>query len=200
VTLTANLCAGSLAAFPDPLENLFFPKEQSMPKRVCLTAAILVLLTLTAGNSPLSAQVKASADEAAIKALYTKWNDAFNKKDANTVMSFYAPDVFVYDVIPPRAYPSWDSYKKNWEGLFAQFPGPLTNTVSDLKITVVGPVAYTRFINDGTMTAKDGTRSHVVVRSTDVWRKIDGKWLIVEEHNSVPVDLATGKPDMLSTP
>jgi ketosteroid isomerase-like protein len=64
----------------------------------------------------------------------------------------------------------------------------------------VGPVAYTHFINSGTMTDKDGTQSHVVVRSTDVWRKIDGKWLIVEEHNSVPVDMATGKPDMLSTP
>ena len=169
-----------------------------MRKCACLTATIFILLALNAPS--MSAQAKASSDEAAIKALYSKWNDAFNKKDADAIMSFYAPDVFVYDVIPPRAYPSWDSYKKNWEGLFAQFPGPLTNTVSDLKITVVGPVAYTHFINSGTMTDKDGTQSHVVVRSTDVWRKINGKWLIVEEHNSVPVDMTTGKPDMLSTP
>jgi ketosteroid isomerase-like protein len=38
------------------------------------------------------------------------------------------------------------------------------------------------------------------VRITDVYRKIGGKWLIVLEHVSVPVDLATGKPDMLSKP
>jgi uncharacterized protein (TIGR02246 family) len=169
-----------------------------MRKCVCMTAAFAVLLALTAPS--LSAQAKASADEAAISALYTKFNDAFNNRDVNGVMSIYAPDVFVYDVIPPREYASWDAYKKDWDGFFAQFSGPIHNTVSDLKITVVGPVAYTQYIADGTLTAQDGTQSHIVVRSTDVWRKTNGKWLVVEEHNSVPVDLATGKPDMLSTP
>jgi ketosteroid isomerase-like protein len=61
-------------------------------------------------------------------------------------------------------------------------------------------VAYAHYIDDGTMTAADGTKSHMVVRSTDVWRKQNGKWLIVQEHNSFPVDLATGKADPLSTP
>lgn len=167
-----------------------------MYKRVFL-AAILALLCLPVLD--LRAQAPASSGEAAIKALYTKWNDAFNKKDVDGIMSLYAPDVFVYDVIPPRAYPSWDAYKKNWTDLFVQFP-TVNNTVSDLHVTVVGPVAYTRFINSGTMTAKDGTQSHVVVRSTDVWRRINGRWLIVQEHNSIPVDLNTSKPDMLSTP
>jgi hypothetical protein len=35
---------------------------------------------------------------------------------------------------------------------------------------------------------------------TDVYRKIKGKWLIVQEHVSFPVDLATGKADLLSKP
>jgi len=35
---------------------------------------------------------------------------------------------------------------------------------------------------------------------SDVYRKIHGKWLIVQEHVSVPVDLNTGKPDLLSKP
>jgi hypothetical protein len=30
--------------------------------------------------------------------------------------------------------------------------------------------------------------------------QMNGKWLIVEEHNSVPVDLHTMKPDLLSKP
>ena len=32
---------------------------------------------------------------------------------------------------------------------------------------------------------------------TDVYRKTDGKWLIVQEHVSVPVEIDTGKPDFL---
>ena len=115
-------------------------------------------------------------------------------------MAVYAQDVFVFDVIPPREYPTWGAYKKDWEGLFAEFPGPVTNTVSDLHITVVGSVAYTRSIDDGTLTGKDGSKMHLVVRSTDVLRKSNGKWHIVQEHNSFPVDPTTGKADMLSKP
>jgi ketosteroid isomerase-like protein len=46
---------------------------------------------------------------------------------------------------------------------------------------------------------KDGTHSDAKVRVTDVYRKIDGKWLVVHEHVSVPID-ASGKPDMMSRP
>jgi hypothetical protein len=39
-----------------------------------------------------------------------------------------------------------------------------------------------------------------VARTTDVYRKMQGKRFIVAEHNSVPVDLQTMKPDILSKP
>jgi uncharacterized protein (TIGR02246 family) len=171
-----------------------------MRKPISATAALLLLLGLTAGVRPATAQSKSSADEASIRALYNKFNDAFNKKDVDGIMSVYAPGVFVFDVIPPREYSGWEAYKKDWQGLFSAFPGPVTNTISDLNVTVIGPVAYTHYIDDGTTTAADGTKSHMVVRSTDVWRRQNGKWLIVQEHNSFPVDLTTGKADPLSTP
>ena len=40
----------------------------------------------------------------------------------------------------------------------------------------------------------------MTLRVTDVLRKIKGKWLIVHEHDSVPVDVATGKADLTSKP
>jgi len=175
-----------------------------MQKLAYLGAAVLVLmgvlLGITAGVLPMSAQASSAGDKAAIQALYKEFNDAFNKKDVNRIMAIYAPDVFVFDVVPPREYATWDAYKKDWEDLFVMFPGPVTNSISELNITVVGTVAYAHSIDDSTMTAKDGSKSHVVVRSTDVLRKSNGKWRIVQEHNSVPVDLATGKADLLSQP
>jgi hypothetical protein len=45
---------------------------------------------------------------------------------------------------------------------------------------------------------KDGNLIDVKFRVTDVLRKAKGKWLIVHEHVSVPVDLATGKADLAS--
>jgi hypothetical protein len=35
-------------------------------------------------------------------------------------------------------------------------------------------------------------------RLTNVWRKENSAWKIIYEHNSFPVDLATGKPDLQS--
>ncbi len=65
---------------------------------------------------------------------------------------------------------------------------------------MVGPVAYSHSIQTGQLTGKDGSKMDLVVRVTDVYRKLKGKWLIVQEHVSVPVDLATQKPDLLSKP
>jgi ketosteroid isomerase-like protein len=46
----------------------------------------------------------------------------------------------------------------------------------------------------------DGSPMEMTVRVTDVYRKMDDKWLIVQEHASVPVDLTTGKADLMSKP
>ena len=65
---------------------------------------------------------------------------------------------------------------------------------------MVGSVAYGHSIQSGQLTAKDGTKTQLVVRVTDVYRKLGGAWKIVQEHVSIPVDLGTLKPDLLSKP
>ena len=49
-------------------------------------------------------------------------------------------------------------------------------------------------------TRANGSKKDLNVRVTDVYRKIHGRWLIVQEHVSVPVDIGTGKADLLSRP
>jgi ketosteroid isomerase-like protein len=161
-------------------------------------------VVLAAGFAPhVYAQAKtATDDKASIEALEKKYNDGFNARDVNAIMSCYAPGkrLFVFDAVPPREYPSWDAYKKDWEGLFAAYPGALSNKISEQSITVVGSVAYGHNIQTGYFTRKDGSRVDVVVRVSDVYRKINGEWLIVQEHVSFPVDIDTGKADLLSRP
>jgi ketosteroid isomerase-like protein len=141
------------------------------------------------------------SDRAQIAALERGFMAAFNAKNVTRIMSYYDKEgLFVFDVVTPREFPSWASYKKDWEGLMAMNPGPLEMKLSDLAITVSGDVAYGHSIQGGYMTDKAGKKSDLVVRVTDVYRKIDGRWKIVQEHVSVPVDFATGQPDMLSKP
>jgi ketosteroid isomerase-like protein len=47
---------------------------------------------------------------------------------------------------------------------------------------------------------KDGKSFHFRERSTDLWKKVDGKWRVMHEHNSVPVDVITGVADLESKP
>jgi uncharacterized protein (TIGR02246 family) len=165
-----------------------------------LTALAVAILAST--NAAAADQPAANADKAAIQALEDTYNEGFNSKDVDKVMSVYVPgsQLFIFDVVPPREYKGWDAYKKDFEGLFAAFPGPVKNTISEQTIHVVGSLTYGHNIQTGEFTGKDGTKVQIVARTTDIYRKINGKWLIVEEHNSVPVDLDTMKPDLLSKP
>lgn len=174
-----------------------------MIKPAILVAALLASLCVSGAVFTAHAQASTAADDkAAIEALEQSYNDAFNARKVDAIMACYAPGkrLFVFDAIPPREYPSWDAYKRDWEGLLSAYPGPVSNAISEQSITVVGPVAYGHNIQTTNLTAKDGSHTTVVIRVTDVYRKIRGKWLIVQEHVSFPVDLATGKADLLSKP
>jgi len=135
-----------------------------------------------------------------IKALNQRFAAAVKAKDINTIMSVYAPDegLLVFDVIPPRQYVGAKAYRKNWEDALAFFSGPVEYEMSDLHIETDGDLGFSHRIDHGVLTDEAGEKLSLTLRITNVYRKIDGKWLIVHEHASVPVDLATGKADFSS--
>ncbi len=142
-------------------------------------------------------------DEQEIRALEERFAAAFRAKDVPAIMKGYAPgnELFVFDVVPPRQYVGFDAYKKDFEDFFAAFPGPVDKfEVQDLSIVTEGKLAFSHSIQPSIMTAKDGSKFNLVVRVTDGYRKINGKWLITHEHISIPVDLSTGKADPTSKP
>jgi ketosteroid isomerase-like protein len=142
-------------------------------------------------------------DEQEIRALEERFAAAFRAKDVPAIMKGYAPgnELFVFDVSPPRQYVGFEAYKKDWEDFFAAFPGPVDKfEVQDLSIVTGDKLAYSHSIQPAIMAAKDGSKFNFTVRVTDCYRKINGKWLITQEHVSVPVDMNTGKPDLASKP
>lgn len=148
------------------------------------------------------AQAKPAAnDKAEIEALEKGFFAAFNSRDADAVMAFYAPgnQLYVFDATPPRAYVGWDAYKKDWQEMFATY-AKISMRMVEQHITVADSMAYNYSIQSGTLVDKAGKKTEMTVRVTDVYRKTNGKWLIVHEHVSFPVDPATGKADMMSKP
>lgn len=168
------------------------------------TSACGILLAaagLIASPAPLHAASTAAArDRAAIETLESRFAAAFDAKDVSAIMRVYAPGsrLFVFDVTPPRQHVGWADYRTDWQDTFKATRGPVHLAISHLSVTVVGPVAYGHSIQKARYTRTDGAHEELVVRVTDVYRKIHGRWLIVQEHVSVPVDLDTGKADLLS--
>jgi len=163
-------------------------------------AAALVATCLSAGV-PARAQTK---DEQEIRALESRFAAAFNAKDLDAIMKVYVPgnDLFVFDVGVPRQHVGWEDYKKDWQDYLALFKGPIKFTISDLSVMSDGKIGYGHSIQQVSGTGTDGTPMNMVARVTDVYRKIDGKWLIVQEHVSVPIDFSGPKPmpDLMSKP
>jgi ketosteroid isomerase-like protein len=142
----------------------------------------------------------AGNDRAQIMTLYTNFAAAFERKDIDGVMASYVHDnsLFVFDASPPREFVGSDSYKADYKAFFDLCKGPLREKVSDVGVTVRGDVAYSHAVAEISGSLKQGGTFDAVLRVTDVLRKLNGKWVIVQEHLSVPVDLFTGKADLKS--
>ena len=147
-----------------------------------------------------AAALAAPGGDAGIRALEARFAQAATAKDLDAIMKVYAPDVFVFDVIPPRQYVGAPAYREDWKAVFAGFAGPVKFEISDLTVSAEGAVGYSHSIQHLTGMDPKGVAIDLTVRVTDVYRKSAGKWLIVQEHVSVPVDLGTLKPDLTSKP
>ncbi|HEX3681871.1 MAG TPA: SgcJ/EcaC family oxidoreductase [Bryobacteraceae bacterium] len=169
-------------------------------KHLAVLCTVVSIAALTAAYSTRAQAY--SDDKSEITAVEQRIMEGFKAKDVNKIMSCYTPDdsLFVFDVVPPREYVGAKAYRKDWEDLFAQYPGPAEAEMSDLHVTANGTFGYAHLIVHSVLTDKDGKRTEADVRTTDVFRKTGGTWLIVHEHNSVPVDLATGKADFMTKP
>jgi ketosteroid isomerase-like protein len=136
-----------------------------------------------------------TGNEAAIRSLEDKFTAAFNAGDIDAMMMNYIPDnsLVVFDVVPRKEYYGADAYRRNWMDFFSHFKGKPTITITDLGITADENIGFGHSIQHVSGTGVNGQPVNRTVRVTDGYRKINGNWLIVLEHISVPVDLKTGK-------
>ena len=133
-------------------------------------------------------------DEAQIRQGAESWAKAVHDKNADRVLSHYAPQVRTFDLAPPLQYlgPS-GSMRKDLEAWFKTWDGPIGYEIRDMKVELGGDIAFAHSLNRISGTKTDGEKADVWVRATVGYRKIDGKWLVTHEHVSVPFDMQTFK-------
>jgi ketosteroid isomerase-like protein len=194
---TANSeTALGLVEFPDWKSNE--TRKDDMRKFVSYLFAPSIVLVSFCHALPMRAQ---SRDEQEIRAMEVRYVAAENAKDVDAIMKGYVPgnELFVFDLGLPRQHVGWDEYKKDWQAFFVVVQDPKLD-IKDLSITIEGKITYSHMIQHVIWTNKDGSSTELKAGVTDVYRKINGKWLIVQEHSSVPIHIATGKAEMMSQP
>jgi uncharacterized protein (TIGR02246 family) len=141
------------------------------------------------------------ADETAtIRKVIDGFVKAIRAKDIDGVMSVFAPEVVSFDISPPLQHGGGEAFVKRWQELFDSYQTPIDYELQDLSITAGDDVAFSHSLNRVSGTMKNGQKSDRWLRWTACFRKTNGKWLIVHEQVSVPVDMRSGKAVLDLTP
>lgn len=126
--------------------------------------------------------------EATIRARVEHLARSVRAKDIDAVMSSFAPGVVSFDIAMTLRYAGADRKRRTWEELFAAYEA-IDYEVSELGITIDGDLAVAHGVNHFSGTSAAGDATDVWLRWTACFQRIDGVWLIVHDHVSVPADL-----------
>ena len=131
-------------------------------------------------------------DEVEIRQVVDKIVEGLRNKDLEGLRRLYAEDIVSFDVEPPLQHVGIEAKLANWAPVFTFFER-VSYEVRDLTLTVGDDVAFGHAFGRLSGTLKNGTAtSGMWVRVTYCLRKIDGRWLIVHDQVSVPLDIASG--------
>ena len=112
------------------------------------------------------------------------------KGDAKAVLSHYAPSFVEYSLAPPLRQPGDGHDPAALEAWMATFEAPPRREVTRLEITTDGDVAFATSLDRLTAVPRGSTEPFSLwFRVTLGLRRIDGRWLVTHEHESVPFEM-----------
>jgi uncharacterized protein (TIGR02246 family) len=114
--------------------------------------------------------------------------EACRTKDIDLLMSLYSPDIVYFDIVLPHQFVGADAVRSNFMRWFAEYQGDIGLETHDLSVTVDGDVAFAHMLHADSGTRRGGQDMEVWLRATVCARRIDGRWQIIHEHVSFPMN------------
>ena len=128
-----------------------------------------------------------SSDKQQIRRLIKQWADATRDARQDEVLANHAPDVLIFDPLPPLKYESAAAYRKSWSEWQPETVGPGLFDLHELHITAGQDVGFAHALIHCGGTRPDGAKFEDWVRTTICLRKIRSRWFITHQHTSMPV-------------
>jgi len=149
-------------------------------------AAVCVLVVASV-VSPAFCGDKAAAGSVPDKALMQKIWDGWATLNPDNTVQFYAAGDHTFFDIAPLKYNTLDEYQQGVKNVLAGYTAASFTVNDDAQIHPAGQIVWATATVKSDMTEKSGKRDLGAFRWTVIWQKQGGKWLIVHEHVSAPL-------------
>jgi uncharacterized protein (TIGR02246 family) len=118
---------------------------------------------------------------------------AVRAKDPAPLADRQHPDVIAFSVVPPLHLRGRAAVADQTQAWFDAYAGDIGYEVRELHVTADGDLGCCSFLYHVGGTLAAGGEVDMWVRATLCCRRIDGRWLITHDHESVPFDPASGQ-------
>jgi len=120
-------------------------------------------------------------NENAIRTLIENWARAISDGDRATVLAHHSPDFMMFD-FPAPIIRGLEAYDRQWDFFYASPKGSISFVPNELQVTAGDDVGFA-----SCLVHCEGTSAGPVdLRLTVGLQKIDGEWVVIHEHHSVP--------------
>lgn len=154
-----------------------------MKRMAVLTFVICMMLSGFAQKA-----AKTGAGGAVDRAYLQKIWDGWAALNASQQKQYYAQGPHVFFDIAPLKYASWDEYEAGVTKELGDYKAAKFTVNDDLQIHKAGDACWVTATIASDMTHQSGKRDMGTFRWTAVLEKKEGKWLIVHEHVSAPME------------
>lgn len=156
-------------------------------KRFITVSLFLILVTLSGAAQSKKSPMKRASIPAPDKAYLQKIWDGWSTLNPDNVASYYATGPNTFFDIAPLKYGSWDEYHNGVKNVVANYKSAKFTVNDDAAIHSHGDLVWVTATVANQMTQKSGKVEMGNLRWTAVFENEDGKWLIVHEHVSAPL-------------
>lgn len=139
-------------------------------------------------------------NESSIRQIIEARANAMRAGDIDATVKDVSDDVMVFDVVEPLCRQGKASLRTRAEEWMESYEGRVDWESHDLQIVTDGDVGFSHSLARVTGTLKTGAAVDMWFRTTLGFRRIDGRWLIVHDHGSVPFNPESGKASLALKP
>jgi ketosteroid isomerase-like protein len=156
-----------------------------LKRLVAVSLCLFALCSFAQTKKPATkkAEIGPAPDKAYLQQIWDGWSTL----DPTNVAKYYATGPHTFFDIAPLKYDSWDEYQNGAKAVVAGYKSAKFTVNDDVALHQHGDLVWATSTVADEMTTKAGKVEMGNFRWTVVLENENGKWLIVHEHISAPV-------------